>query len=1035
MLYKYREILYNTGMRRAAFFRLAFKKRRGNAQDICFLQLTKMRVFMKTETELDDKMEPEEQEVVSGEVMELEDQEPSEEPAPLPDVDETVEEPVMAGGFPVYVKDSAKEKGGHALEASLCEAAPEKNGEFPETKGPDAAYGAPTGEDAPDLEKTGGNPETPEGSDKETKEEPEAIQPPGRFRRLFPVRIRRQYPKKAGEEAASMEAVPAGTDLHKENAAGDASKNQDSENEEPLPEEGPDPDEMADPNVLGLTSAQVEKRVRLGRVNDTGENIFKTKKEIIKTHTLTYFNFLNLALGCLILISGQIKNITFMGVIIINSLIGIAQEMKVKKLVDKLSVITASKARVIRDEKEQEIPIQEVVTDDIMLVSTGDQVCADSVVLESNGMEVNESMLTGESKPVHKKEGDRLMSGSFLTAGTGTVRVVHVGEENYAYQLMKKAKTKKRATSEMQQTIIRIIKIIGIVIIPIGIMLYLSQRNASGADFSDALVNTVAGVIGMIPEGLVLLTSISFILGVGRLARKRALVQEMEAIEALARVNVLCLDKTGTITTGKLEVVQVIPVNGSEESRVTQVMNHLAFAFDDINNTQEALMEYFTRKENWRVQQKIPFSSDRKYRAIRYSSEGCFVLGAPEFLIEDDPELTRQVDRFSEEGLRVLLLGACDDIFPEDGRIAGVRPMGLIVISDCIRPEAMDTFRYFREQNVDIKVISGDNPVTVSQIAVKAGLEGGERYVDASTLPEDPEELAEAVEKYSVFGRVKPEQKQKLVRAYQSNKKVVGMVGDGVNDVLALKDADCGIAMAAGSDAAKQVAHIVLLDSNFACLKNIVSEGRIIITNIERVSSLYLTKTIYSMILCILFIILQREYPFIPIQLSWMSTTAIGIPSFILTLERIEAVNRTGFLRYVMRYAVPTALTMVVTMLMIQLFVPFWDGDETMTSTMNMLVGTAVSMILLVRLCQPMNLLRRSLCIAVVIIYCAGVLLVPGLLGIYPIYRWEVVFVIPMICMSAELTRLFSWFINKCYQFRRWMAAKLASLREKLNIG
>ena len=342
---------------------------------------------------------------------------------------------------------------------------------------------------------------------------------------------------------------------------------------------------MAEGNYRGLTASEVRQKKEQGLVNVTNNNIFKTKKEIIITHTITYFNFLNLFLGILVLISGQYKNITFMGVIIVNSIIGIIQEMKVKKLVDGLSVITASKARVIRDGEEQEIPIDEVVQEDVVAVANGDQICADCIVLESDGMEVNESMLTGESKPVRKKEGDKLLSGSFLVAGTGVGKVEHVGEENYAAQLAKKAKTKKRATSEMQRMIKRIIKVLGILIIPIGILLYRSQINVDGATFSESLVGTVAGVIGMIPEGLVLLTSVSFILGVGRLARKRALVQEMEAIEALARVNVLCLDKTGTITTGELEVVELAAVGDEETERLEQVMNEMSYAFDDVNNT------------------------------------------------------------------------------------------------------------------------------------------------------------------------------------------------------------------------------------------------------------------------------------------------------------------------------------------------------------------------------------------------------------------------------------------------------------------
>ena len=784
----------------------------------------------------------------------------------------------------------------------------------------------------------------------------------------------------------------------------------------------------------GLTEAEVENQVHMGRVNQTGENIFKTNKEIIRDHTLTYFNFLNLFLGILILVSGQFKNITFMGVIIINTLIGIVQEMKVKKLVDKLAVITASKAAVIRDGEVKEIDIHEVVVKDTMVLTTGNQVCADAVVMESDGMEVNESMLTGESRPVKKNAGDRLMSGSFLTAGSGVVQVEYVGEDSYAYQLMKKAKTKKRASSEMQRTINRIIKVVGALIIPIGIMLYLSQKNA-GSGFSDCLVGTVAGVIGMIPEGLVLLTSISFILGVGRLARKRALVQEMEAIEALARVNVLCLDKTGTITTGKLEVVDVVGVGDTEREQVEAVMNEMAFAFDDVNNTQSALMKYFKKSSRWRPLEKIPFSSDRKYRAIRYEQAGCFVLGAPEFLLgEEDRELLLKVDSYAAEGLRVLLLASCDTITVEDGMVWGVKPMGLIIISDCIREEAPEIFRYFEDQNVNIKVISGDNPATVSQIALKAGLNGAEHYIDANELPEDFEELKQVVGDYTVYGRVKPEQKQNIIRAYQANKAVVGMVGDGVNDVLALKDADCGIAMAAGSDAAKQVAHIVLLDSDFSCLKNIVSEGRTIIANIERVSSLYLTKTVYSVILCVLFILLAREYPFIPIQLSWMSAMAIGVPSFLLTLEQNESMDGGGFLRHVLRIALPQALAMVVCLLTIQVLTPFWNDDPTMTYMFNLLVGGTVSFMVVIEVCRPMNWVRRTMTVILIGIFALGIILFPGLLGIYSIFRWECVFALPMICMVLVVSRAFRQLVILAYQLKDWAAVKIRGLIDKARV-
>ena len=700
---------------------------------------------------------------------------------------------------------------------------------------------------------------------------------------------------------------------------------------------------------------------------------------------------------------------TFLGVIICNSVIGIFQELKVKKLIDELAVITASKTKACRDGKFQEIPIEDLVMDDLIAVEIGDQIGADCEVLTSDGIEVNESMITGESKPVRKHMGDTLWSGSFLVAGSGQAKVIHVGKDNYATELANQAKQKKRASSEMQDAIKRIIKVTGTILIPVGVLLFMSQWKIEDMTLSNALVNTVAGVIGMIPEGLVLLTSVSFILGVGRLATKKALVQEMEAIEALARVDVLCLDKTGTITTGALEVVELIPFE-EDTLRMHQVMNEIAFAFDDVNATQDALMAYFKPTKQWTICEKIPFSSDRKYRAISFEDEGAYVLGAPEFLIKDHEALNEKVEACSKEGMRVLLLGRCSSINIKDSSVHGVTPSGLIVISDCIRPEAKDTFEYFASQNVSIKVISGDNPVTVSNIAVKAGLEGGERYIDANTLPEDFEELREVVPLYTVYGRVRPEQKQRIVKAYQANGNVVGMVGDGVNDVLALKDANCGIAMAAGSDAAKQVAHIVLMDSNFASMKSIVREGRMIIANIERVSALYLTKTIYSVLLSVIFIALARTYPFVPIHLSLISGTAIGIPSFILTLEQTEGSTSGGFLRNVLRISVPSALTIVVMMMINQLISVLFGFEPAVLSTYNLILAGFVSQMVVWEVCHPMNKRRRFLCISMAVLFVLAMLVLPGFFSITRIFQWRMIFIIPLMIFSyvlwEKLTRI-----------------------------
>ena len=754
-------------------------------------------------------------------------------------------------------------------------------------------------------------------------------------------------------------------------------------------------------NYTGLTMREVRDRVAAGQVNTAAASVSKTKKQIFRTHLLTYFNFLNLILGAMVLTTGSLRDLTFLITIVANSVIGIVQELRVKSLVDKLSVITASKARVIREDGEKQLPLSELVLDDLMRLESGDQIGADCVLLDGQGVEVNESMITGESVPVKKKAGDTMLSGSFLVAGSCLARVIHVGKDNYATILASQAKEKKRASSEMQVAINRIIKTVGFIIIPVGIMLYLSQRSIEGITRNELMLNTVSGVIGMIPEGLVLLTSVSFIVGVGKLAMKQALVQEMEAIEALARVNVLCLDKTGTITTGELEVEQVIPCGDMTAEQIKAAMQELTYAFGDINPTQQALRDHYPDHEGWPVEDIIPFSSARKFRAAAFAGgKGAYALGAPEFIMSEGSEILEETNKHAAEGYRVLLLASADKVDTEMGTVIRPKPQAMVLISDCVRPEAASTFAYFKSPNVGIKVISGDNPATVSQIAVKAGLSGGERYVDAQTLPEDPQQLRKVVGRYTVFGRVTPEQKQRLIKAYQAGGKIVGMVGDGVNDVLALKDADCGIAMAAGSDAARQVAHIVLLDSDFIHLREIVREGRSVIANIERVSALYLTKTIYSVLLCVIFILLGRPYPFTPIQLMLVSVLCIGIPSFFLALEPNEGVSSHGFLMHVLRISLPGALTMVVSMLIVQWASGLLGFDTMMTSTYNVLLSGFVSMMVLIMVSSPMNRLRSILCYVMIALYVANIILIPDFFSINSFFNWRMIFLVPIIVIT-----------------------------------
>ncbi|MEG0548905.1 MAG: HAD-IC family P-type ATPase [Coprobacillus sp.] len=764
----------------------------------------------------------------------------------------------------------------------------------------------------------------------------------------------------------------------------------------------------------GLTDEQVLQRVEKGQVNISHDNISKTKKQIILEHTCTYFNFLNIFLAIIVLSTGHWKNLTFMGVISVNILVGVYQEFKVKKIIDKLTVVTVKKVKVLRNEKELIIPIEELVIDDIIFLENGNQIGSDCQVIESHGMEVNESMLTGEAKPVKKKTDDELMSGSFVVAGSAYAKVIRVGNDNYSTQLVQKAKHKNKASSEMKDTIEKVIKVLSVVIIPVGLILFASQMSIVKSTMDVAIVRTVAGVIGMIPEGLVLLTSLSFIIGVGKLARKKALIQEMEAIESLARVNVLCLDKTGTLTTGELEVTEIVEID--KTVNINEVMGALAYCFDDSNSTQDALRHYFKKSDHYVPIASIPFSSRRKMRAMSFEDKGIYVLGAPEYLLDIDDSLLEKVDDLSSEGLRVLLLGSTDRIDEEESEIGKVKAVALIVIRDCIRKEAKSTLAFFDKANVEIRILSGDNPRTVSKVAQLAGLKDGDRYIDASTLPTDEEELKKVVAYYRVFGRVKPEQKQTIIKAFQSEGKVVGMVGDGVNDVLALKDADCGIAMAAGSDAAKQAAHIVLLDSNFASMKQIVKEGQTIISDIERVSSLYLTKTIYSTALCLIFAVLKTSYPFTPLQLSLISGLAIGVPSFLLTLERSSSLSSQGFLKHIITTAVPCALTMISYMLAITFIGQLLNFDTLLFSTYYFLVAGFISFLVVFIVCMPLNKLRAIMLTVISVLFYLILLIMPDFFGIYPILSFKVIWVIPLCASAIFVMGFFNRFIHYLYK-------------------
>ena len=785
----------------------------------------------------------------------------------------------------------------------------------------------------------------------------------------------------------------------------------------------------------GLTEDEVAWRTQEGLTNQMPRKGQKSVGQIVASHVFTYFNLLNGLLGVLVIMTGQIKNVLFLGTAISNTLIGIIQELKVKSLIDQLSVITTTKVMVLRGGTKNEISVNDIVLDDIVYLEPGDQVVTDGSVYNCQGLEVNESMLTGESKPVKKADGDPILSGSFISAGTAIMQVEKVGQDCYAAQLVSKAAHKKRAQSEMQRSIGRIIKVVSVALIPIGILLFRSQLVANGGDTNAAIIRTVSGVIGMIPEGLVLLTSVSFIIGVGRLARKQALVQEMAAIESLARADIICTDKTGTITTGELRVEEILPFGDATIDTVKEIMARLNGAFDDANATQTAVDQYFGKKNDWAIRETIPFSSARKYKAVSFSDAGDFVVGAPEFLIPEDKELLDRINRYSKQGYRVLLLGRSTGISAEQGDKGTITPLAAIIISDIIKEDAREVFQYFAKAHVAVKVLSGDNPVTVSTVAQKAGVIGAENYVDASKLPTDPIALAQEISKYSVFGRVRPEQKQAFVKAWQANGKTVAMVGDGVNDVLAIKDSDCGIAMAAGSEAAKQAAHIVLLNSDFSSMKDIVSEGRTIIANIERVSSLYLTKTIYSCILSILFIFLRSPYPFTTLQMGLINLCAIGLPSFLLTLEKQENVTSEGFMRHVLKVALPSAMTMVSAVLIVQFLNFLFPWDVDVFSTFNLMLGGLVALLVVAEVCHPLKGYRYRqfivyLCIA---IFLGAVLLLPSFYDMHSIFMWWSLLLIPLMLLVMMMIYWYSRLTNKLMiRLYREQERREASFRDRI---
>lgn len=706
---------------------------------------------------------------------------------------------------------------------------------------------------------------------------------------------------------------------------------------------------------MGLTDEQVKSRIDAGLTNNFNTNTTKSYRQIFKDNLFTFFNVLNLVFTVLIIMTGYIKELVFLLVVVGNLIIGIAQEIVTKKTLDKLSVIVAAKVDVVRNGKEYRINVADLVLDDIMQMKPGDQVCADGIILEGT-VEVNESLITGEADVVVKSAGDFLYSGSFIVSGNAYTRVERVGMENYANKISYDAKASKKRTSELRTALNKILKVISIIIVPIGILLFLKQGLIVGLPIADNTVKTVGALIGMIPEGLILLTSISLATSAVILATRRTLVQDLYCIETLARVDVLCLDKTGTITEGKMHVEKVVNLDQTEH--IDEILANMAGALQDDNATFHAVVEKFGKRFDHQVRSIVPFSSARKYSGVSFEQEGTYFLGAFEFIF---PEGYGDIDKeqYAKEGCRVLVLAHSDTMDVIDNKVpVGMKPLALLLITDRIRDDAAATLEYFEKQKVQLKIISGDSPVTVSAVARRAGMKEYDA-VDATTL-KTPEDIEAAAKKYNVFGRVTPSQKKELIAALKKQGHTVAMTGDGVNDVLALKESDCSIAMASGSDAAKNIANLVLLDSNFATMPGIVNEGRKVINNIERVATLFITKTVYAVLLALATVIfLDNSYPFTPLQLTLISFVTIGFPAFFLALEPNFAPIKKRFLLNILKKSLPGGLSVIIGILVVNILAGIFNYTPAAVSTMCMLLAVAAGMWVVAKVSVPFTTARK----------------------------------------------------------------------------
>jgi len=794
------------------------------------------------------------------------------------------------------------------------------------------------------------------------------------------------------------------------------------------PEKIKNPARIAASPDIGLSAEEVTRRINEGYTNAVKDSNTRSIKDIIFSNVFTYFNLVFSVLAACIILVGSFRDLTFMPIVIINTVIGIVQEIRSKRALDKLSLLAVPSARVIRGGVEQSISSTDIVLDDIVLLSAGDQISADATLIDGS-VHVNESMLTGESDEIAKNIGAPLLSGSFVVSGNCRARIDAVGDDSYIAKLSREAKKMKKQTkSEMMISLSRLVRAIGIIIIPIGLLLFHNQHNILGLDIQRSVVSSVAAVVGMIPEGLYLLTTVALAVSTINLARKRTLVHDLNCIEALARVNVLCVDKTGTITKPSMNVEDLVllcPDRFSEDDAAAIIRDH-AGNVRDRNETGLALEKRFGAANYRKAESIISFNSATKYSGAVYNEDETYLLGAPEILLGTRyKEYAQLIQPHADSGMRVLLSAMYDgDLLSEPFDCQKVFPIALVLLSNELRDNAKETFSYFAKQGVEIKVISGDNPATVSNIALKAGIKGAENYIDATTLTNEIK-LRDAATRYTVFGRVTPEQKKKLVLALKAAGKTVAMTGDGVNDVLALKSADCSIAMASGSDAACQVSQLVLLNSDFSAMPSVVDEGRRVINNIERSAALFLVKNIFSFTLAIISMIAVLPYPITSSQLSLVSVITIGIPSFILALEPDFKPISGHFLSNVLLRALPAGLTDVLVILGIIAFSFAFDMPSDEMSTISVILLSLVGLMMLYRTCTPFTRIRKVLFVGVSAILLFSILFLKFVFALSPLNYGQTLVVVVFALAAFPIMD----FINKHFNT---IKSKFPRIKEKI---